>query len=172
MYALSEGWQLANKSKTNPFLSVMFAINLITWPSLIPNFVVHRKPRWWPSNSLIRLWFLYWPLFNSLSQLKDIRIYDFTFGLKKNKFENWRSWDCKENSWNSFTWAVLLTETHRFYKRQPVQGRCAICGPCTRKFSSWKNAVIQQHTLVIFSQTNEILENRDAEPFSLIIYFC
>ena len=26
--------------------------------------------------------------FNSLSQLKDIRIYDFTFGLKKNKFEN------------------------------------------------------------------------------------
>ena len=29
MYALSEGWQLTNKSKTNPFLSVMFAINLI-----------------------------------------------------------------------------------------------------------------------------------------------
>ena len=27
-------------------------------------------------------------LFNSLSQLKDIRIYDFTFGVKKNKFEN------------------------------------------------------------------------------------
>ena len=28
-------------------------------------------------------------LFNSLSQsLKDIRTYDFTFGLKKNKFEN------------------------------------------------------------------------------------
>ena len=24
----------------------------------------------------------------SLSQFKDIRIYDFTFGLKKNKFEN------------------------------------------------------------------------------------
>ena len=45
MYALSEGWQLTNKSKTNPFLSVMFAINLIAGPSLIPNFVVHRKPR-------------------------------------------------------------------------------------------------------------------------------
>ena len=62
-------------------------------------------------------------LFNSSSQLKDIRIYDFTFGLKKNNWlENWRScWDCKENSWNSFTWAVLLTETHRFYKQQPVQ---------------------------------------------------
>ena len=29
MYALSEGWQLTNKSKTNPFLSVMFAITLI-----------------------------------------------------------------------------------------------------------------------------------------------
>ena len=29
MYALSEGWQLTNKSKTNPFLSVMFAINVI-----------------------------------------------------------------------------------------------------------------------------------------------
>ena len=27
-------------------------------------------------------------LFNSFIQLKDIRIYDFTFGLKKNKFEN------------------------------------------------------------------------------------
>ena len=27
-------------------------------------------------------------LFNSLSQLKDIGIYDFTFGQKKNKFEN------------------------------------------------------------------------------------
>ena len=27
-------------------------------------------------------------LFNSLSQLKDIRTYDFTFGLKKNKFEH------------------------------------------------------------------------------------
>ena len=59
MYALSEGWQLTNNSKTNPFLLVMFAINLIAWPSLIPNFVVHRKPRWWRSNSLIRLWFHY-----------------------------------------------------------------------------------------------------------------
>ena len=78
-------------------------------------------------------------LFNSLSQLKDIRLYDFTFGVKKNKFENWRSWDCKENSWNSFTWAVLLTEIHGFYKQQPVQG--AICGPYPPKFSSWKNAV-------------------------------
>ena len=29
MYALSEGWQLTNKSKTNPFLSVRLAINLI-----------------------------------------------------------------------------------------------------------------------------------------------
>ena len=29
MYALSEGWQLTNKSKTTPFLSVLFAINLI-----------------------------------------------------------------------------------------------------------------------------------------------
>ena len=29
IYALSEGWQLTNESKTNPFLSVMFAINLI-----------------------------------------------------------------------------------------------------------------------------------------------
>ena len=28
MYALSEGWQLT-KRKTNPFLSVMLAINLI-----------------------------------------------------------------------------------------------------------------------------------------------
>ena len=27
-------------------------------------------------------------LFNPLIQLKDIRIYDFIFGLKKNKFEN------------------------------------------------------------------------------------
>ena len=98
-----------------------------------------------------------------------IRIYDFTFGLKKNKFENWRSWDCKENWWNSLTWAVLFAETHRFYKQQPVQG--AICGPYTGKLNSWKNAVIQQHTLVIFSQTNEILENRDVEPFSLIVYY-
>ena len=27
-------------------------------------------------------------LFKSLSQFEDIRIYDFTFGLKKNKFES------------------------------------------------------------------------------------
>ena len=27
----------------------------------------------------------------------------------------------------SFTWAVLLTDTHRFYKQQPVQS--VICGP-------------------------------------------
>ena len=46
MCALSEGSQL----KTNPFLSVRFAINLIAWLSLIPNFVVHRKPRLWWSN--------------------------------------------------------------------------------------------------------------------------
>ena len=46
MCALSEGSQL----KTNPFLSVKYAINLIAWLSLIPNFVVHRKPRWWRSN--------------------------------------------------------------------------------------------------------------------------
>ena len=107
----------------------------------------------------------------SLSQFKDIRIYDFTFGLKKNKFENNWSWDCKENSWNSFTWAVLLTETRRFYKQQPIQGVTIICGPAIysrklnlfprtftlawgwrswergwRKFSSWMNAVLQQHT--------------------------
>ena len=27
----------------------------------------------------------------------------------------------------SFTWAVLLTDAHRFYKQQPVQS--VICGP-------------------------------------------
>ena len=54
----------------NSFLSVMFAISLITWLSLIANFAVrvavHRTPRWWRSNSLIRsknmgtrMWFLY-----------------------------------------------------------------------------------------------------------------
>ena len=58
MCALSEGSQL----ETNPFLSVRFAINLYNCvPSLIPNVVAHRKPRWWRSNSLIRLWFLYFP---------------------------------------------------------------------------------------------------------------
>ena len=42
MYALSEGWQLTNKSKTNPFLSVMFAINLIAWPSFISLFIENQ----------------------------------------------------------------------------------------------------------------------------------
>ena len=55
MCVLSEGSQL----KTNPFLSVRFAINLIARLSLLPNFVVQRKQRWWRLSSLIRLWFLY-----------------------------------------------------------------------------------------------------------------
>ena len=49
----------------NSFLSVNFAFGLITWLSLIPNFVAYRKPRWWRSNPLIRqknmgtrVWFL------------------------------------------------------------------------------------------------------------------
>ena len=46
MTAMSEGWQL----KTNLFLSDRFVISLITWLPLIPNFVVHGKPRWWCSN--------------------------------------------------------------------------------------------------------------------------
>ena len=43
-----------------------FAINFIAWPFLIPNVVAHRKPRWWRSNSLIRLWFLYFPHWGGL----------------------------------------------------------------------------------------------------------
>ena len=85
MYALSEDWQLTNKSKTNPFLSVMFAINLIAWPSLIPNFVVHRKQRWWLSNSLIRLWFLY-----SIHQV-SWKIYVYTISHSVWRRTNWKT---------------------------------------------------------------------------------
>ena len=61
MTALNEGSQLKN----NQFLLVRFP-GLIALLSLIPNFVVHRKLRWWRLNSLIRtknmgtrVWFLY-----------------------------------------------------------------------------------------------------------------
>ena len=40
MYALSEGWQLTNKSKANPFLSVMFAINLIAENLILHIFLI------------------------------------------------------------------------------------------------------------------------------------
>ena len=39
MCVVAQGSQL----KPNPFLSVRFAISLIAWLSLIPNFIVHRK---------------------------------------------------------------------------------------------------------------------------------
>ena len=95
-------------------------LNLIAWLSLIPNADVFRKPRWWRSSSLIRLWFV-----QSLRQFKGKRMYDFSwktyFGLKKNKLHG------KENSWKSFNWAALVTDTHRFHKQQPVQS--VICGP-------------------------------------------
>ena len=46
-------WRLATKNEPIPFSQFRHQFNRVT-VSFIPNFVVHRKPRWWRSNSLIR----------------------------------------------------------------------------------------------------------------------
>ena len=58
-------WRLATKNEPIPFSQFRHQFNRVT-VSFIPNFVVHKKPRCWRSNSLIRLnkmgtrvWFLY-----------------------------------------------------------------------------------------------------------------
>ena len=63
----------------------------------------------------------------------------------------------------------LVTDNHRFYKQQPVQS--VICGPAIRAQIQFVNECCTSATRLIFTQTNEIPENRDVQSFPLIIYF-
>ena len=176
MCALSEGSQL----KTNPFLSVRFAINLIAWLSLIPNFVVHRKPRWWRSNFNQTDWgFVIQFIYTSGQRYPYIRfrMKNLIIIVIRSKKEQIRKQE-----------AEIARKIHeiasleQFFSPQRPIIKCKVCKVSfvgrsyTPNFSLWMNAVLQQHAylkiLVIFTQTNEILENRDVQPFSLIIYFC
>ena len=63
------------------FQSGLPSIYIIVWPSLIPNVVAHRKPRWWRSNSLIRpknmgtrVWFRYSVYYASIQRYAYTRV--------------------------------------------------------------------------------------------------
>ena len=134
----SEGSQL----KTNPFLSVRFAINLIAWPSLM--FMENQAGGVRILYFFIRLCFLI-SLFNSLRQFKNIRMYDFSwrtyFGFKKNKFENKKLKFRQRKALveQSFTQTPIDFKSNSLYKVS-FMGR-----PYRRKFSPWMNALLQQH---------------------------
>ena len=179
MCALSEGSQL----KTNPFLSVRFAINLIAWLSLIPNFVVHRKPRLWWSNFNQTDWgffiqFIYtsgqrYPYIRfSMKNLIIIVIRSKKEQIRKQEAEIARK-ILEIASLEQFfsPHRPIINSTSNSLCKESFAGR-----RYTPNFSLWMNAGLQQHAylkiLIIFTQTNEILKNRDVPPFSLIIYFC
>ena len=137
MTAMNEGSQL----KSNPFLSVSFAISLITWLPLIANFVVHRKPRWWLSNSLIRLEKYVHTSVISLfkfNQFKDMRMYDFSWrnSFSMREIETLRHWvSCLTISDCSSTDESVNIYIHKFKSF----GDALFCRVACKNFIVWRN---------------------------------
>ena len=192
------------------------SIYIIAWPSLIPDVVAHRKPRWWRSNSLIRLWFLYFPHWGGLyirnvcgnrqfwhfskliswivylifyyqvsritndfsvylcgffiQFITSVQRYTYVRFLMKNLIRSKEEAEIAKKTHGKALLEQFFSQTPKEFTSNSLHEVSFAGRSSTHKFSSWMNAVLQQHDSHFQSEKWDSWEQRCSTVFINYIF--